>query len=178
MAPETTLHGNLVEVTGLGILILGRSGIGKSEAALDLVARGHVLVADDAVLVRRISPTELRGRAGELLRHHLEIRGVGIIDVEAMYGTLAVLDERQIDLVVELSEWVEGDRLGLAAETYELLDVGLPMVRLPVQPGRSLAMLIETAARNELLRRRGRHAAAAFVARIDKAAAGGGRGPG
>lgn len=173
LAPETTLHGDLVEVHGLGILILGRSGIGKSEAALDLVARGHRLVADDAVLVRRISPSVLRGRAAELLRHHMEIRGLGVIDVEALFGTLATLDERQLDLVVELSEWAPGaDRLGLAHESMSLLEVALPLVRLPVQPGRSIALLIETAARNQLLRWRGRHSAAEFAARIDARAAG------
>jgi HPr kinase/phosphorylase len=173
LAPETTMHGDLVEVHGLGILILGRSGIGKSEAALDLVARGHRLVADDAVLVRRISPSVLRGRAAELLRHHMEIRGLGVIDVEALFGTLATLDERQLDLVVELSEWAPGaDRLGIAVESMSLLEVALPVVRLPVQPGRSIALLIETAARNQLLRWRGRHAAAEFAARIDARAAG------
>jgi HPr kinase/phosphorylase len=172
LAPETTLHGGLVEVHGLGILILGRSGIGKSEAALDLVSRGHRLVADDAVLVRRISPGVLRGRVAELLEHHMEIRGLGVIDIEALFGTLATLDERQIDLVVELSEWVQGaDRLGLVEETYTLLEATLPLVRIPVQAGRSIAMLIETAARNQLLRWRGRHSAAEFAARIDRAAA-------
>lgn len=173
LAPETTLHGDLVEVHGLGILILGRSGIGKSEAALDLVARGHRLVADDAVLVRRISPSVLRGRAAELLRHHMEIRGLGVIDVEALFGTLATLDERQIDVVVELSEWAPGaDRLGLAHDTMSLLEVALPVVRLPVQPGRTIGLLIETAARNQLLRWRGRDSAAEFAARIDARAAG------
>lgn len=173
LAPETTMHGDLVEVHGLGILILGRSGIGKSEAALDLVSRGHRLVADDAVLVRRISPSVLRGRAAELLRHNMEIRGLGVIDVEALFGTLATLDERQLDLVVELSEWApDADRLGLAHDSISLLEVALPVVRLPVQPGRSIALLIETAARNQLLRWRGRHSAAEFAARIDARAAG------
>src|SRR5207249_1161370 len=116
MAPETTLHGDLVEMHGLGILILGKSGIGKSEAALDLVARGHRLIADDVVQVRRPSPTGVRGRSARLLGHHMEIRGLGVIDVEALFGTLATLDERQIDLVVELVEWPGGaDRLGLVA---------------------------------------------------------------
>jgi HPr kinase/phosphorylase len=179
LAPETTLHGNLVEVAGVGILLLGGSGIGKSEAALDLVTRGHVLVADDVVVVRRISPDVLRGRAAELLQHHLEIRGVGVIDIEAMFGTLATRDERQIDLVVELSARVDdGERLGIEERTHTLLDVELPMVRIPVEPGRSVAMLIETAARNRLLRQRGKHSAAEFVARIDRAAAGARRGTG
>jgi HPr kinase/phosphorylase len=172
LAPETTLHACLVEVHGLGTLILGSSGIGKSEAALDLISRGHRLVADDAVLVRRISPTVLRGRTAELLAHHMEIRGLGVIDIEALYGTLATLDDRQIDLVVELTEWSdEADRLGIEESTYTLLDVALPLVRIPVQAGRTLALLIETAARNQLLRWRGRHSAAEFTERIDRAAA-------
>jgi HPr kinase/phosphorylase len=176
LAPETTLHAGLVEVHGLGILIVGSSGIGKSEAALDLVSRGHRLVADDAVLVWRISPTVLRGRTAELLAHHMEIRGLGVIDIEALFGTLATLDDRQIDLVVELTEWSdEADRLGIDDATYTLLDVSLPLVRIPVTAGRTLGLLIETAARNQLLRWRGRHSAAEFTARIDRAAAAAGR---
>ena len=174
LAPETQLHADLVEVQGLGTLILGKSGIGKSEAALDLVTHGHRLVADDIVIVRRISPTVLRGRAAERLSHHMEIRGLGIIDVEALFGTLATLDERQLDLVVELVEWTDTvDRLGLIEERYTLLELPLPMVRIPVRPGRSMALLIETAARNHLLRRRGRHSAVEFTRRIDRDAAGG-----
>jgi HPr kinase/phosphorylase len=173
LAPEATMHADLVDVHGLGILILGRSGIGKSESALDLVSRGHRLVADDAVVVRRISPTVLRGRAATLLTHHMEIRGLGVIDVEALFGTLATLDERQVDLVVELIDWSDdADRLGLVDSTYMLLDVALPLVRIPVVPGRSMAMLIETAARDRELRSRGRHSAAAFADRIDRAAGG------
>jgi HPr kinase/phosphorylase len=173
LAPETLMHADLVEVGGLGILILGRSGIGKSESALDLVSRGHRLVADDAVVVRRISPSVLRGRAATLLTHHMEIRGLGVIDVEALFGTLATLDERQVDLVVELIDWSDdADRLGLVDTSYTLLDVALPLVRIPVVPGRSIAMLIETAARDRLLRSRGRHSAADFAARIDRAASG------
>jgi HPr kinase/phosphorylase len=172
LAPEITLHAGLVEVHGLGILIFGSSGIGKSEAALDLVSRGHRLVADDAVLVRRISPTVLRGRAAELLAHHMEIRGLGVIDIEALYGTLATLDDRPIDMVVELTEASAeaADRLGLDDATYTLLEVPLPLVRIPVTAGRTLGLLIETAARNQLLRWRGRHSAAEFAARIDRAA--------
>ncbi len=174
LAPEVTLHAGLVEVHGLGVLILGDSGIGKSEAALDLVARGHRLVADDAVLVRRISPTVLRGRTAELLAHHMEIRGLGVIDIEALYGTLAVLDDRQIDMVVELTEQGDdgSDRLGIDDATYSLLEVALPLVRIPITAGRTVGLLIETAARNQLLRWRGRHSAAEFTARIDRAAAG------
>jgi HPr kinase/phosphorylase len=167
-APEANVHGDLVELHGLGVLILGKSGIGKSEAALDLVSRGHRLVADDVVLVRRLPPSVLRGRAARLLEHHMEIRGLGVIDVEALFGTLATLDERQIDIVVEVIEWPDSaDRLGLVEGAYPLLDVQLPLVRVPIRPGRSVAMLIETAARNHLLRRRGRHSALEFSARLD-----------
>src|SRR5262249_17534077 len=121
LAPEATLHAGLVEGHGLGTLIVGSSGIGKSEAALDLVSRGHRLVADDAVLVRRISPTLLRGRAAELLAHHMEIRGLGVIDIEALFGTLATLDDREIDLVVELGEWGDvADRRGIDDATCTL----------------------------------------------------------
>ncbi|HJQ74821.1 MAG TPA: HPr(Ser) kinase/phosphatase [Gaiellaceae bacterium] len=168
LAPETRLHGDLVDMHGLGVLILGKSGIGKSEAALDLVSRGHRLVADDVIEIRRISPTVLRGRAAPLLAHHMEIRGLGVIDVEALFGTLAILDERTIDMVVELVEWPGNvDRLGLVEGSYALLEVELPLVRIPVRPGRSIAMLIETAARNHLLRRRGRHSAHGFADRLD-----------
>lgn len=176
LAPETQLHGNLVELHGLGTLILGKSGIGKSEAALDLVARGHRLVADDVVQVRRISPTVLRGRAARLLLHHMEIRGVGVIDIEALFGTLATLEEHGLDLVVEMVEWPGAvDRLGLIEERYTLLEVDLPLVRIPVHPGRSIAMLIETAARNQLLRRRGRLSALGFAERLDTEIASRGR---
>jgi HPr kinase/phosphorylase len=169
LAPEAHMHGDLVEVGGVGVLILGKSGIGKSEAALDLVSRGHRLVADDVVHVRRISPMVLRGRAARLLEHHMEIRGLGVIDVEALFGTLATLDEREIDLIVELVEWPDAaDRLGLVEGTYPLLEVEMPIVRVPVRPGRSIAMLTETAARNHLLRRRGRHSAVGFAERIDR----------
>jgi len=169
LAPETHVHGDLVEMHGLGVLILGKSGIGKSETALDLVARGHRLVADDVIEVRRISPDVLRGRAARLLEHHMEIRGLGVIDVEALFGTLAILDERRIDMVVELVEWASTgpDRLGLLEGRYPLLEVELPLVRVPVGSGRSMALLIETAARNHLLRRRGRYSARDFAARVD-----------
>jgi HPr kinase/phosphorylase len=149
LAPETTMHADLVEVGGLGILILGRSGIGKSESALDLVSRGHRLVADDAVIVRRISPTVLRGRAATLLTHHMEIRGLGVIDVEALFGTLATLDERQVDLVVELIDWSDdADRLGLVDTCTRSSTSSCRSSASRSCPGRSMAMLIETAARD------------------------------
>ena len=173
LAPTEVVHGDLIEACGVGALIVGQSGIGKSEAALDLVTRGHRLVADDVVVVRRISPGVLRGRASRDLAHHMEIRGLGIIDVAALFGTLATRDEHAIDLVVELREWREDDdRLGLADVTWGILDVTLPLVRIPVRPGRSLGLLIETAVRDRMLRDRGTHAAAVFVEAVDRLAAG------
>jgi HPr kinase/phosphorylase len=169
LAPETQCHGDLVEVQGVGVLILGKSGIGKSEAALDLVSHGQRLVADDVVILRRLPPDILRGRSAPLLKHHMEIRGLGVIDIEALFGTLATLDERQVELVVELVEWPGGaDRLGLIEDRMSFLEVSLPVVRLPVRPGRSLGWLIETAARNHLLRRRGRQSAVRFSAALDR----------
>jgi HPr kinase/phosphorylase len=178
LAPHDIVHGDLVEACGIGALIIGQSGIGKSEAALDLVTRGHRLVADDVVVVRRISPGVLRGRANRDLTHHMEIRGLGIIDVAALFGTLATREEHDIDLVVELCEWTgDSDRLGLSGATWSILEVTLPLVRIPVRPGRSLALLIETAVRDRMLRDRGTHAAAVFVDAVDRLAASGrGRG--
>jgi HPr kinase/phosphorylase len=167
-APQISVHGSLVDVYGCGLLFTGKSAIGKSETALDLVERGHRLVADDVVTITRRHGDVLIGSGNQLLRHHMEIRGLGVIDVEALFGTLATLDERQIDLVVELTEWPGGaDRLGLVEGAYPLLDVEVPLVCIPVRSGRSMAMLIETAARNHLLRRRGRHSALGFAERID-----------
>jgi HPr kinase/phosphorylase len=174
MAPEVRLHGDLMEVAGVGILILGRSGIGKSEAALDLLARGHRLVADDVVEVRRIGPNVLRGRGAALLSHNMEIRGLGILNVEELFGLLATLDQRQIDLVVELRPWgeVEDDRVGLEERRYAILGVELPLVRIPISPGRDLARIIEIAARSHLLKARGHHPARELAARVDAAIAG------
>jgi HPr kinase/phosphorylase len=177
LAATTLLHADFVEVGGLGVLITGRSGIGKSEVALDLVSRGHRFVADDIVVVRRLDPAVLRGGPGEVQTQHMEIRGLGIIDVAALYGLLATLPEHQIDLVVEMIDWTNDvDRLGIIEATFEILEVRVPLVRIPVTAGRSMALLIETAVGEQLLRRRGHHAAAAFVARVDRRARAGGRG--
>jgi HPr kinase/phosphorylase len=166
LAPEAQLHGDLVELHGLGVRS-SASGSPKRGGARPRLAR-HRRVADDVVVVRRISPSVLRGRAAHLIGHHMEIRGLGVIDVEALFGTLATLDERVLDLVVELVEWTGSeDRLGLLEGAYPLLEVELPMVRVPVRPGRSMAFLIETAASNHLLRRRGRYAAAGFAERVE-----------
>jgi HPr kinase/phosphorylase len=170
LAPQTQLHGALLEVFHLGALILGKSGIGKSEAALDLVSRGHRLVADDVVLIRREAITELVGTSPRLLGHHVEIRGLGIADVASLFGLLATLDESRLDLVLELEELQEHDeieRLGLEEETYRILDVELPLVRIPVRPGRPIAVLVEVAVRNQVLKRRGVYSAREFSSRLD-----------
>jgi HPr kinase/phosphorylase len=170
LAPHTLLHGVLVEVHGLGVLVLGKSGIGKSEAALDLVARGHRLVADDVVEVRVMAPGRIIACGAELIRHHMEIRGLGIINVQDLFGILATLREKEIHLVAEMVEWSQDEateRLGLEDETHTILDVELPKVRIPIRPGRSVATIIEVAVRNQVLKGLGRHTAREFSARLD-----------
>ncbi len=152
LAPETTVHGVLIEVYGMGILIIGKSGVGKSETALELIKRGgHRLVADDAVEIKRVEEG-LRGEAPELIRHFMEIRGgIGIIDIERLYGVGAVKKNEFIDLVIELEFWDEAkeyDRIGLDEECIELLGVKTPKLVIPVRPGRNIAMIVEVAARN------------------------------
>ncbi|MEO6029179.1 MAG: HPr(Ser) kinase/phosphatase [Candidatus Binatia bacterium] len=170
LAPHTLIHGVLVEVFGLGVLLLGKSGIGKSEAALDLVARGHRLVADDVVEARAVGPGRVLGSGAELIRHHMEIRGLGIINVQDLFGILATLREKAIQLVAEMFDWSReerADRLGLEDETHTILGVALPKVRIPIRPGRSVATIIEVAARNHVLKRLGRHSAREVAARLD-----------
>jgi HPr kinase/phosphorylase len=169
LAPHTMIHGVLVEVFGVGVLLLGKSGIGKSEAALDLVTRGHRLVADDVVEARAIGNAVV-GSGAELIRHLMEIRGLGIINVQDLFGILATLREKPIQLVAEMIEWSRedhADRLGLEDETHEILGVTLPKVRIPIRPGRSVATIIEVAARNHVLKRLGRHSAREVAARLD-----------
>ena len=164
LAPETETHGVLLDVRGVGILVVGKSGIGKSETALDLVVRGHRLVADDVIRIRR-QGGQVTGRGAGILGHHMEIRGLGIINIKDLFGIASVRASKKIELVVELHEWdanVEYDRLGFDDHHERLLDVAVPKVRLPVRPGRNLATLIEVAARNELLKHQGIHSARAF----------------
>jgi HPr kinase/phosphorylase len=170
LAPHTLIHGVLVEVFGLGVLLLGKSGIGKSEAALDLIARGHRLVADDVVEARAVGVGRVMGSGAELIRHHMEIRGLGIINVQDLFGILATLREKAIQLVAEMFDWgreERADRLGLEDETHTILGVTLPKVRIPIRPGRSIATIIEVAARNHVLKRLGRHSAREVAARLD-----------
>jgi len=171
LAPSTTVHGVLVDVYGMGVLLLGESGIGKSECALDLVYRGHRLIADDMVVIRRHPNDVLLGYSNDLLRHHMELRGIGIIDIKDLFGVASTRDVKPIDLVVRLEKWVEGteyDRLGIAGETFELLGVSKPYVRLPVASGRNLALLVEIAARNHLMKLQGYDSAREFTRRIDE----------
>ena len=158
LAPMTTMHAVLLDIYGLGILITGDSGIGKSEAALELVKRGHRLVADDAVIVKKISDNRLVGEAPENIRHMMEIRGVGIINVERMYGISAVINSKSIDLVVHLEfrdENKDYDRLGMDEDRQDILGVSVPLLTIPVQPGRNLAIIMESAARNTRLKQSG-----------------------
>jgi HPr kinase/phosphorylase len=171
LAPATTLHGVLVDVYGMGVLLLGESGIGKSECALDLVHRGHRLVADDAVEIRRYPNGALVGRAAEMIRYHMELRGIGIINIKHLFGVSAVRTSKSIELVIELQRWdptKKYDRLGLDGETYAILERERPLLRLPVASGRNLALLIEIAARNELLKSQGYDAAKEFAHRVDE----------
>lgn len=171
LAPATTLHGVLVDVYGMGVLLLGESGIGKSECALDLVHRGHRLVADDAVEIRRYPSGALVGRAAEMIRYHMELRGIGIINIKHLFGVSAVRASKSVELVIELQRWdptKKYDRLGLDGETYTILERGRPLLRLPVASGRNLALLIEIAARNELLKTQGYDAAKEFARRVDE----------
>jgi HPr kinase/phosphorylase len=161
LSPEITAHAVLIDIFGVGVLLTGASGIGKSECALDLILRGHRLVADDVVLMKR-RHRQLVGMGSPLTRHHMEVRGLGIISVKDLFGAASVRERKRIELVVELVEWqtsLELDRTGLD-EVYEpILKVNIPKVRLPIRPGRNLASIVEVAARNHLLRLQGHHAA-------------------
>ncbi len=176
LAPRETIHGVLIDVHGVGILLTGDSGVGKSESALELIKRGHQLVADDVVEVTRVSDARLTGESPDMVRHFMEIRGIGIIDIRMMFGIGAVIRSKTIDVVIHLEHWVkerEYDRLGMVEETTEILGVKIPYVLLPVKPGRNLAIVIEVAARNHQLRRLGYNAAEALDNRLMEMARGG-----
>ncbi|HPF88567.1 MAG TPA: HPr(Ser) kinase/phosphatase [Candidatus Limiplasma sp.] len=169
LAPHETRHGVLVDVFGVGVLITGESGVGKSEAALELVKRGHQLCADDVVDICRVSDDRLIGESPETIRHFMEIRGIGIIDIRAMYGVGAITLSKTIDMVIHLEKWdqvKEYDRLGLTEETTEIMNVSVPYQVMPVRPGRNLAIIIEVAARNLSLRRLGYSAASELDRRL------------
>jgi HPr kinase/phosphorylase len=153
------------------VLVIGESGIGKSECALDLVVRGHRLVADDAVDLRCRAESFVLGTCPELTRHHMEIRGLGLINVQDLFGVASTRTSKRVELVVQLERWEPGrdyDRLGIDETHYEVLGVRIPMIRMPVAPGRNVAILVEVAARNQLLRSRGHHAARRLVERLNR----------
>ena len=169
LGPRLTRHGVLVEVYGEGILLLGESGVGKSETAIELVKRGHRLIADDAVEIKRVSATTLVGRAPEIIRHYVELRGIGIVDVRRLFGMGAVKETEKIDLVINLENWKQGkmyDRLGLEATTEEILGIEVPSIVLPVCPGRNLSVVIEVAAMNNRQKRMGYNTAEEFNKRL------------
>lgn len=171
LAPREVRHGVLLDMYGLGVLVEGKSGVGKSECALDLIMRGHQLVADDIVEVRRTRPGQLVGSTPDLLREHIEIRGLGILNIRELFGVSAVGGPKQIDLGIMLQRWEEAtevERLGLDARTIEIVGVAVPHFVLPVSPGRNLATLVETAVRVHLLRLRGYNAAQRLVARHEE----------
>jgi HPr kinase/phosphorylase len=162
LAPQTTMHGVLLECYGLGVLLLGKSGIGKSELALDLVQRGHPLVADDIVTIRRRGAETLYGQGSGLTKHLLEIRGLGILNVKDLFGVSAVREKKRIDLIAEMVDWKadeEYDRLGLDERFFTILDVEVPLITVPVRPGRDMGVIVEAAARNQVLKSMGRNSA-------------------
>ncbi len=174
LAVREIIHGVLLDVLGLGVLLMGESSIGKSECALDLVVRGHRLVADDTVEVRKRAESIVIGSCPEITRHHMEVRGLGLINIRDLFGVAATRSSKRVELVIQLERWDEAheyDRLGLDDLHYDLLGLRVPLVRMPVAPGRNLATLIEVAARNQLLRARGIHAARELVSRLDRALA-------
>lgn len=170
LAVREVVHGVLLDVLGLGVLITGESGIGKSECALDLVVRGHRLVADDTVEVRRRAESIVIGSSPELTRNHMEVRGLGLINIRDLFGVASTRTSKRVELIVQLERWDperEYDRLGLDDSFFELLGLKVPLIRMPVAPGRNLAILVEVAARNQLLRTRGINAARTLVDRLD-----------
>lgn len=170
LSPRITRHGVLVEVYGEGVLLLGESGVGKSETAIELVKRGHRLIADDAVEIKRTAAKHLTGTAPELIRHYIELRGIGIIDVRRLFGMSAVKEDSEIDMVINLELWKEGtmyDRLGLESLYTTILDVQIPSVTVPVKPGRNLAVIIEVAAMNNRHKKMGFNAALEFTQQLD-----------
>ena len=169
LAPRITRHAVLVEVYGEGVLLLGDSGVGKSETAIELVKRGHRLIADDAVEIKRVSKKTLVGEAPEIIRHYVELRGVGIIDVRRLFGMGAVKESEKIELVINLEPWVQGkmyDRLGLDQQFTDILGIDIPSLTIPVRPGRNLSIIIEIAAMNNRLKRMGYNTAEEFNNRL------------
>lgn len=171
LVPSTHLHGVLLEIYGLGVLLIGGSGVGKSECALDLITRGHSLVADDRVTIKRYPDGDLVGYCEEPLRHHMELRGIGIINVQDLFGLAAVRERKTVDLVIELEHWEPGqvyDRLGLDETVYSILDTPCPYIKMPVALGRNVSVLVEIAARNHVLKIQGYHSARVFARKLEE----------
>ena len=169
LAPRITRHGVLVEVYGEGLLLLGDSGVGKSETAIELVKRGHRLIADDAVEIKRVSAITLIGSAPEIIRHYVELRGIGIVDIRRLFGMGSVKDTERIDLVINMEPWVQGkmyDRLGLDDQTVDILGIKIPAITVPVRPGRNLAIILEIAAMNNRQKKMGYNTAEEFNKRL------------
>jgi HPr kinase/phosphorylase len=171
LTASTSVHGVLIDVIGVGMLILGKSGIGKSELALDLVTRGHRLVADDIVDLKKKQGGSVYGSGSEIIKHHMEIRGIGIINIKDLFGVSAVRERKKVEMVVELVEWddrVEYDRLGVEEQKYSILDTEVPLLVIPVRPGRNLTTIVEVAARNHLLKLQGHHSAKDFQEKLSR----------
>jgi HPr kinase/phosphorylase len=171
LAERTIVHAVLMDILGLGVLIVGESGIGKSECALDLIVRGHRLVADDTVEIRRRAESVLIGTCPDLTRHHMEVRGLGLINIQDLFGVASTRSSKRVELVVQLERWEPGreyERLGLDDVHYDILGLQVPLLRMPVAPGRNVSILVEVAARNQLLRSRGHHAARKLAARLER----------
>ena len=171
LAPTSTLHGVLVDVFGIGLLLLGKSGIGKSECAVELVLRGHRLVADDVVKCEWRPPGMVFGSPADMLRHHVEVRGLGVLNIKDLFGVTAVRERKRVDLVIQLEEWSEKkeyDRLGVDDQHFLILNTPVRSLTVPVRPGRDMGAMLEMAARNELLRRAGKHSARELVARLEE----------
>ena len=169
LAPRTMRHGVLIEVFGIGILLAGKSGVGKSETALELIERGHRLVADDMVEIRRYSESYLIGTCSDLLRHHMEIRGLGIINIKDIFGVGSVRDRKLIELIINIEEWnpeMDFDRTGLDEEKEEILGVKVPLLKIPIKPGRNIPIIVETAAMNERLKKMGTFGAREFNSKL------------
>ena len=171
LAPRVTLHGVLIEIYGEGVLLLGDSGVGKSETAIELVKRGHRLIADDAVEIKRVSDKTLVGTAPEVIRHFIELRGIGIVDVRRIFGIGAIKMTEKVELVINLEPWEDGkqyDRLGMDSQTTSILDIAVPSLTIPVKPGRNLAVIIEVAAMNDRQKKMGFNAAKELQERMLK----------
>jgi len=171
LTASTCIHGVLMDVFGIGVLIIGRSGIGKSELALDLILRGHRLIADDIVNIKKKPPSTLYGTSSEIIKYHMEIRGLGIINIKDLFGIASTRDKKLIELVIELEEWdpnITYDRLGMDEHQYTILDIHVPFIKIPVRPGRNIAAIVEIAARNQLLKLGGHYSAREFQEQLNQ----------